>query len=231
YLIVVSPGTAAAETGSFTLVYQRPNNPCSPAGLTCGQTTLRQVNLPGQLDTFTFNGTAGDLTTLRLASRSGEYSPFPELYNAAGTRLSVPFSNGLLRSVLTADGVYTLLVRDRAAVSLGSYRVSLQDDTNPCAIKDTEPPALVLLRPTGGEVLPGGTTFRIQWQSDDNVAVASQEIALSLDGGKTFASSIVANLGGNAQSYDWIPPADVAPTRTAVIRVTATDAAGNAQTA
>src|SRR5205085_2570016 len=126
YLIVISPATAAAETGSFTLVYQRPNNPCSPVTLTCGQTTLRQVNLAGQLDTFTFNGTGGDLTTLRLASRSGAYSPFVEFYNAAGTRLSTS-SNGLLRSVLTADGVYTLLVRDRAAVSLGSYRVSLQD--------------------------------------------------------------------------------------------------------
>ena len=86
------------------------------------------------------------------------------------------------------------------------------------------------MRPTGGEVLPGGTTFRIQWQSDDNVDVAAHAIALSTDGGKTFADPF-ASLGGNAQAYDWIVPADIAPSRTAVLRVTATDAAGNAQSA
>ena len=36
---------------------------------------------------------------------------------------------------------------------------------------------------------------------------------------------------GNQQAYDWILPSDLAPSRTAVIRVTATDAAGNAQSA
>ena len=34
-----------------------------------------------------------------------------------------------------------------------------------------------------------------------------------------------------SQTYDWIVPADIAPSRTAVLRVTATDAAGNAQSA
>ena len=34
-----------------------------------------------------------------------------------------------------------------------------------------------------------------------------------------------------SQTYDWILPADIAPSRTAVLRVTATDAAGNAQSA
>jgi hypothetical protein len=47
--------------------------------LTCGQTTLRQVNLPGQLDTFSFNATGGDQTTIRLTARSGAYSPFVEM--------------------------------------------------------------------------------------------------------------------------------------------------------
>ena len=118
------------------------------------------------------------------------------MYNAAGTLLTTN-SNGLLRSVLPADGVYTLLVRDRSAVNLGSYRVNLQDETNACAVNDTEAPVITLVRPTGGEVLPGGTTFRIQWQSDDNVAVAAHAIALSTDGGKTFADPF-ASLGGNS---------------------------------
>jgi YD repeat-containing protein len=229
YLVVVSPSTSLTENGAYNVAFQRPNNPCSPVSLTCGQTTLRQVNLPGQLDTFSFNATGGDQTTIRLTTRSGGYSPFVELYTPAGALLTTS-SNGLLRRSIPADGVYTLLVRDRGAVNLGSYRVSLQDDTNNCAVNDTEAPVILLVRPTGGEVLPGGTTFRIQWQSDDNVEVTAHVIALSTDGGKTFADPM-ANLGGSAQTYDWILPADIAPSRTAVLRVTATDAAGNAQSA
>ena len=230
FLVVVSPSTSNAETGSYTVAYQRPNNPCSPVALTCGQTTLRQVNIPGQLDAFTFSGVGGDQSTIRLASRTGAYSPFVEMYNAAGRLLSTS-ANGTLRSVLTADGNYVLLVRDRNAVNLGSYRVSLQDDFNPCSVTDTEAPTITLMRPTGGEVLPGGSTYRIQWQSDDNVGVATHDIALSTDAGKTFATSIAGGLNGNTQNYDWSVPPDIAPSRTAVIRVTATDAAGNAQSA
>jgi YD repeat-containing protein len=230
YLVVVSPGTSNGETGSYTIAYQRPNNPCSPAALTCGQTTLRPVNIPGQFDAFTFNGTGGDQTTVKLASRTGAYSPFVEMYNSAGRLLSTS-GNGMLRSVLTADGIYLLLVRDRSGANLGSYRVSVQDDFNPCPVTDTEPPTITLLRPTGGEVLPGGATFRIQWQSDDNVGVATHDIALSTDAGKTFSTPIAGGLNGNTQIYDWSVPPDIAPSRTAVIRVTATDAAGNAQSA
>ena len=229
YLVVVSPSTSTTETGAYSVAFQRPNNPCSPLPLTCGQTTLRQVNVPAQLDTFSFNATGGDLTTIRLAARSGAYSPFAEMYNTAGALLSTS-SNGLLSRVLPADGVYTLLVRDRGAINLGSYRVSLQDDTNACAVTDTEAPSIALIRPTGGEVLPGGTTYRIQWQSGDNVGVVAHDIALSTDSGKTFADPF-ASLSGTLQAYDWSLPSDIAPSRTAVLRVTATDAAGNAQSA
>jgi YD repeat-containing protein len=188
------------------------------------------VNVPGQLDTLTFNGVAGDQMTIRLSPRSGNYSPFVEMYNAAGTRLPTS-SNGQIRTVPTADGVLTLLVRDRGATSLGSYRVSLQDDTVTCPVSDSEGPAITLLHPTGGEVLPGGAGFRIQWLSDDNVGVNSHDIALSTDGGKTFPISVASGLNGNQQVYDWLVPADVKPSRNAVVRVTATDAAGNAQSA
>jgi len=229
YLVVIGPATSVSETGAYNVAFQRPNNPCSPVSLTCGQTTLRQVNLPGQLDTFSFNATGGDQKTIRLTARSGAYSPFVEMYTPAGALLTTS-SNGLLRRTIPADGVYTLLVRDRGGLNLGSYRVNLQDDTNTCAVNDTEGPMIVLVRPTGGEVLPGGTTFRIQWLSDDNVEVTAHAIALSTDGGKTFADPL-ANPGGNSQAYDWNVPADIAPSRTAVLRVTASDAAGNAQSA
>ncbi|MBZ5620067.1 MAG: hypothetical protein LAQ69_15285 [Acidobacteriia bacterium] len=227
YLIVVSPSTSNGETGSYALAYQRPNNPCSPAALTCGQSTLRQANAPGQLDAFTFTGTGGDQADLKLTQRSGSYSPFAELYDSSG-KLLVAGSGGQIKSILAAKGTYALLVRDRAGIGTGSYRVSLQDDTNACTVNDTEGPAVSLLAPTGGEVIAGGASYSIQWLSDDNVGVASHDVALSTDGGQTFPAAIASGLSGNAQGYIWNVPADIAPSRKAVIRVTATDGAGNA---
>jgi YD repeat-containing protein len=229
YLVVVSPSTAVSETGSFTVAFQRPNNPCSPTTLACGQSTLRQVVIPGQLDTFVFAATRGGQADVKLVSRSGGYSPYAELYDASGNRLKVA-SNGQLTYVILTTGAYTMLVRDPAG-NLGSYRASFQDDYNPCSATDTEPPVMTLLKPTAGEALAGSTTYRIQWQSDDNVGIASHDIALSTDGGHTFAMAIAGGLAGTTQTYNWFVPPDIAPSRTAVIRVTATDGAGNAQSA
>jgi YD repeat-containing protein len=132
--------------------------------------------------------------------------------------------------VVLTTGAYTMLVRDPAG-NLGSYRASFQDDYDPCAATDTEPPVVALLRPTAGEAIAGSTTYHIQWQSDDNVGIASHDIALSTDGGQTFATAIAGGLAGTTQTYNWFVPPDIAPSRTAVIRVTSTDAAGNAQSA
>ena len=93
--------------------------------------------------------------TSALASRTGVYSPFGEMYDPSGTLLTTS-SNGLLRRTPSADGTYTILVRDRNALNLGSYHVGLQDDTNACPVTDTEAPLITLISPTRGEVLPGG---------------------------------------------------------------------------
>jgi YD repeat-containing protein len=230
YLVVVSPSTSNGETGSYTLAYQRANNPCSPVALTCGQSTLRQVSAPGQLDTFTFAGTGGDQANLRLAQRSGSYSPFVELYDSSGKLLATS-SATQLRTRLPANDTYAVLVRDRAGVNTGSYRISLQDDTNVCNVNDTEAPAISLVQPAGGEVILGGASSNIQWLSDDNVGVATHDVALSTDGGQTFPTAIATGLSGNTQGYSWPVPPDIAPGRKAVIRVTATDAAGNVRAA
>ncbi len=229
YLVIVGPSSSIGQTGSFSVAYQRPNNPCTPAALTCGQSTLRQVTLPGQMDTYTFAATAANMADLRLTQRSGTYTPYGELYDPSGV-LRASGAGGELQWLAPASGTYTLLVRDLNA-NLGSYRVSLQNNTNTCQVTDTEPPMVTLLKPLGGEVIPGGATYQIQWQSDDNVGVASQQVDLSTDGGKTFPTSIAAGLSGTQQSYTWIVPATIPPSRTAMVRVTATDAAGNAQTA
>ncbi len=226
YLAVVSPSSSNAENGTYSLAFQRPNNPCSATALTCGQTTLAQVTVPAQLDAYTFTGTGGDRADIKLTQRSGGYLPYGELYDATGKRLAAGAGSSLLAN-LAASGTYTVLVRDTRGTTVGSYRISLQDDTNACTATDTQAPTVTLLAPTGGEVLAGGTGYLIQWQSDDNTGVTGHAIALSTDGGQTFPVTIAAGIGGNTQSYLWQVPANITPTRTAVVRVTATDAAGN----
>ena len=226
YLAVVSPSSSNAENGTYSLAFQRPNNPCSATALTCGQTALAQVTAPGQLDAYTFSGNRGDRADIKLTQRSGGYMPYGELYDATGKRLTAGAGGALLAN-LAASGTYTVLVRDTRGTSLGSYRIGVQDDTNACTVSDTQAPTVTLLAPTGGEVVAGGTGYLIQWQSDDNVGVSGHTIALSTDGGQTFPTTIASGIGGNTQSYLWQVPANIAPTRTAVVRVTATDAAGN----
>jgi YD repeat-containing protein len=230
YLVAVGPSTSMAENGTYSLAFQRPNHPCSPTALTCGQTSLRKVTTAGQLDAFTFTGTGGDRADVKLQQRSGGYTPFGELYDSSGKLLTAS-AGGTLLANMAASGTYTLLVRDTSGTTLGSYRVALQDDTNACAVTDTQAPVVTMTAPTGGEAIGGGTTFQIQWQSDDNVGVTGHTIALSTDGGQTFPTTIASGLGGNQQSYVWQVPPGVKPTRTAVVRVTATDTAGNAGSA
>ncbi len=161
--------------------------------------------------------------------RGGTLAPFAELYDTTGTLVRTS-STGVLSLPLPATGSYNMLVRDRAGSGTGAYRATLQTEP-PCAVNDRTPPAVTLLRPTGGEVAVGGSVFRIAWQSDDNVDVASHDVRLSTDGGQTFPAVIAAGVSGAAQFYDWPVPTSVSPTRTAVVQVTATDGSGNSQSA
>jgi YD repeat-containing protein len=234
YLVLVSPASAAAENGAFGLALQRPNNPCSAAALACGQTILQQAPVAGQLDAFTFSANGADQLSITVTPRQGNYSPVTELYDqASATNLTVPSQGGgtTLTATLANTSQYTLTVHDRAG-NTGSYRVALQRTNNACPENDGEKPVITLRRPTGGDVIAGGSAFPILWQSDDNIAVASHSIRLSTDGGRTFQPVAGAtSLSGVAQSFSWVVPADIAASRTAVIQVTATDKAGNAQSA
>ena len=84
YVIVLSPGTTMAETGGYALAFQKINRPCGAVALACGQSVLRTAEAPGQLDAITFAGAAGERMSLRLPTRSGNFSPFIELYDPAG---------------------------------------------------------------------------------------------------------------------------------------------------
>jgi photosystem II stability/assembly factor-like uncharacterized protein len=92
-------------------------------------------------------------------------------------------------------------------------------------VDDTTPPTVSVLSPQGGEAFVANQLATISWQAQDDVAIASQDIVLSLDSGATYSNVIVSGLSAQARSFQW-QVNDIATTH-ARIQVVARDGAGN----
>jgi len=86
-------------------------------------------------------------------------------------------------------------------------------------------PLVEVTAPDGGEVLLAGTNASLEWSASDNVGVTSVDLLLSRNGAAGPFESLAEGLP-NTGSWSW---AVTAPhTSTALLRVVARDAAGNA---
>src|SRR5205823_5789892 len=94
---------------------------------------------------------------------------------------------------------------------------------------DSIPPTISLTSPKGGEVIAAGSSFTIQFDADDNDALSSIAISLSLDGGATFPT-LLGTVAGTAHALFWNSPT-ASPSALARIQVVATDRAGNTASA
>ena len=128
-----------------------------------------------------------------------------------------------------ADGNHTYEVR--AIDQAGNV------DPSPASymwLVDTTPPMVNLTAPADGEILLAPSTFNIEWQAQDPdpaSGLASFDLEYSTDGGATW-NSIAAGLdpntvcAGGLCSYDWTLHPDLFGGN-GMVRVTATDLAGN----
>ncbi len=64
------------------------------------------------------------------------------------------------------------------------------------------PPLVTVVTPNGGETLYLGNRSTLRWSAESLVGVSSVELALSRDGGKTYAS--IASALANTGSYEWV---------------------------
>lgn len=92
---------------------------------------------------------------------------------------------------------------------------------------DTTPPSVRLIAPNGGEKLKLNQSFLIQWQSSDNLELASHDLFVSTDGGVSYPNLIATGLPASAQSFAFTVPSNMAKTKMAKVRVVAVDKAGN----
>jgi hypothetical protein len=92
--------------------------------------------------------------------------------------------------------------------------------------RDVSPPVVKVISPNGGEKARGGAKLAISWQTTDNVAVRSQRVTLSLDGGKTFSTLVAGELAADVSSFSFTLPDSIQATADARIQVEATDTSG-----
>ncbi|MEW6735722.1 MAG: hypothetical protein AB1489_30805 [Acidobacteriota bacterium] len=137
-----------------------------------------------------------------------------------GTTQSFAFT--IPTSIETTRARLRLIVRD-AANNMAQTITPADFQIQPVVVPDTQAPTITISNPTAGQVLPAGQSITVNWQSVDNVGVASQSLLLSLDGGATFQN--VADFAGDVGTFT-INNLDKA-TANARVKIAATDMAGN----
>src|SRR5438552_17693325 len=96
------------------------------------------------MDCFSYSGTAGDRTRVRVVKTSGaSFFPTQEVVRPNGTTVCGPTSAADQTCGLDTTGIHKIIVRDSAGTNTGGYAIAIQRLNNP-----TGCPALT--RPAGG---------------------------------------------------------------------------------
>lgn len=89
-----------------------------------------------------------------------------------------------------------------------------------------QPLTVRLLSLNAGEKLRRGDWVKLEWEIQSADPIASQQLLLSIDKGRTFYP-ISATLAGDVRSYIWDIPETLNKTKKAFIRIVVTDEKGN----
>ncbi|HNJ42615.1 MAG TPA: hypothetical protein PKZ53_19160, partial [Acidobacteriota bacterium] len=91
---------------------------------------------------------------------------------------------------------------------------------------DTVKPTVTVTSPSAStKKVKRGDPINVAWTSTDNGTLAKHDIQLSVDDGATFGTSLATGLAGTARSFTATAPSS--KVKKAIIKVIATDAAGN----
>jgi len=122
------------RTGSYGVFVQRLNAPEQTANLSIGSPNSGQISIPGELQSYTFTGTEGEVVLARVAAAQG-FSPVMNVYGPEGIGVCGGYSYGTVAEagpcILPADGRYSLLIGDFDDARTGTYTLHLQSLTEP----------------------------------------------------------------------------------------------------
>jgi len=111
---------------------------------------------------------------------------------------------------------------DQLGQVTGVDPADLEGYLTPGGSNDTDPPSVVVLAPSGGELIAPGTHDTVSWSADDPSGILDVDIDVSYDGGVTFKA--VARDLPPTGTWTWFVPNRPGPS---VLRVIARDGAGN----
>jgi hypothetical protein len=83
------------------------------------------ISAAAQIDTYTFNATAGNAVLISAANTSGQLIAVANLYSPSGSQLGSASQGDSGSIQLPATGRYTILVYDRNGTNSGNYEVGL----------------------------------------------------------------------------------------------------------
>jgi hypothetical protein len=130
-VLVTSTGASTGRTGAYALALEKVAPPSFDArSINYGETFTDEINPTGDIDLFSFEGTAGDSVVVQVTSQSNLF-PCLELRAPDNTRTFAcafqEFSQRIDKT-LTLTGTYTVLVTSTGASTgrTGAYALGLQ---------------------------------------------------------------------------------------------------------
>ena len=145
-----------------------------PSSIGFGETIQCSISAAGEIDTYTFSASAGDMVLVRMGKSSGSFWPGIRVFNSVGTKLCEANSSDSTTAEITgcallSTGTYTIQAYDGLyGVSTGNYYLYLQRLNNPGS------PVSINFGQTlsGSIVIPAEMgTFTFTGNKDDKVLV------------------------------------------------------------
>jgi hypothetical protein len=216
---------AASTTGTFSILQAPPIDNIAPTVTFNSPVGGESFNSGSNLSIAWVSSDNVGVTSQDLSLSTDGGQTFP-ITIASGLAASVQsFSFPIPQSLSTTQARLRLVVRDAAGNTGQSTTAS--NFTIAQAV-DNVAPTVTISQPSSNQRVIAGSPIQVSWTSTDNRAVVSQALLVSLDGGQNFTQ--VASLGATANSFvlnninnlnlDFTTPQ-------AVVRITATDQAGN----
>jgi len=128
------PAAAFAVLFLFGIVALAASPSLAQTPIDYGETLSGELTVVGEIDEYSFSGTAGEVVILRLAELSAVLEPRLRLLNPSGVEIASTYGYSLaeLDEVsLPTTGVYKVTVSDNGADETGSYSLHVQCITVP----------------------------------------------------------------------------------------------------
>jgi hypothetical protein len=216
---------AASATGTFAILQAPPIDNIAPTVNFSSPVGGESFNSGSNLNIAWVSSDNVGVTSqdLSLSIDGGQTFPMTIASGLPGSTQSFNFA--IPQSLTTNQARLRLIVRDAAgntAQSTTANNFTIQ------AAMDNIAPTVTISLPSSNQRVIAGQPIQVNWTSTDNRAVVSQSLLLSVDGGQSFTQ--VASLGATANSFVLNNINNISldfTTPQAVVRITATDQAGN----